>query len=93
MIRDLIFPYPYIIEKMDEYYKPNLPPVKIREEYRTKISPHKRPSKKKLTILIATFWDYPHIGGLSNYITVMIKKSYLIVVFYMYMNRCFKKWI
>jgi glycosyltransferase involved in cell wall biosynthesis len=73
MIRDLIFPYPYIIEKMDEYYKPNLPPVKIREEYRTKISPQKRPSKKKLTILIATFWDYPHIGGLSNYITELSK--------------------
>jgi glycosyltransferase involved in cell wall biosynthesis len=73
MIRDLIFPYPYIIEKMDEYYKTNLPPVKVREEYRTKISPQKRPSKKKLTILIATFWDYPHIGGLSNYITELSK--------------------
>ncbi|MCY9017531.1 glycosyltransferase family 4 protein [Priestia megaterium] len=73
MIRDLIFPYPYIIEKMDEYYKPNLPSVKIREDYRTNKSPQKRPSKKKLTILIATFWDYPHIGGLSNYITELSK--------------------
>lgn len=73
MIRDLIFPYPYIIKKMDEYYEPNLPPVKVREEYRTKISPQKRSSKKKLTILIATFWDYPHIGGLSNYITELSK--------------------
>ncbi|WP_175986998.1 glycosyltransferase family 4 protein [Bacillus sp. Marseille-Q1617] len=26
---------------------------------------------KKLSILIATFWDYPHTGGLSNYITTL----------------------
>ncbi len=27
--------------------------------------------KKNLSILIATFWDYPHTGGLSNYITTL----------------------
>ncbi len=27
--------------------------------------------KKKLSILIATFWDYPHTGGLSNYIKTL----------------------
>ena len=27
--------------------------------------------KQKLSILIATFWDYPHTGGLSNYIKTL----------------------
>lgn len=38
---------------------------------RNKNTDSKISKKKKLSILIATFWDYPHTGGLSNYITAL----------------------
>ncbi|HZG70794.1 MAG TPA: glycosyltransferase family 4 protein [Chondromyces sp.] len=55
------FPYPYIVDTMDRHYGEDpLPQEKNRKK-----------SGEKLSILIATFWDYPHTGGLSNYITTM----------------------
>ncbi|MEI5909328.1 glycosyltransferase family 4 protein [Bacillus spongiae] len=69
---ELLFPYPYVISALDHYY--NVTPPLSEKDYNQKPSggsggKKKRSSKKQLSILIATFWDYPHTGGLSNYIT------------------------
>lgn len=67
------FPYPYVVKAMDEHYNVQEPTTKkrraVREVYTKK--PMKVMPKKKLSILIATFWDYPHTGGLSNYIKTL----------------------
>ncbi|ENQ3078234.1 glycosyltransferase family 4 protein [Bacillus cereus] len=66
------FPYPYIIQTLDKYYgvkSYSLQKKKSTAEERYTES--KGSKKKKLSILIATFWDYPHTGGLSNYITAL----------------------
>ncbi|MEI4828675.1 glycosyltransferase family 4 protein [Bacillus sp. FJAT-53711] len=74
MKKRLEFPYPYVINTMDKYFgvrsflsqqKKNTK----QERYTNKES--KMYKKKSLSILIATFWDYPHTGGLSNYITAL----------------------
>jgi glycosyltransferase involved in cell wall biosynthesis len=70
---DIRFPYPYLVNVMDEYFKV---PSKSRKkkgarENRRKIRSSKTGTKRKLSILIATFWDYPHTGGLSNYIKTL----------------------
>ncbi|MYL35603.1 glycosyltransferase [Pontibacillus yanchengensis] len=63
-----ILPHSDVINIMDDYYGvsssiPELPqPKTIKHQKQKK-------AKKKLTILIATFWDFPHTGGLSNYIS------------------------
>jgi glycosyltransferase involved in cell wall biosynthesis len=59
--------FPYLISAMDQYYGVNEP----YEEYvlvRNQIESGKIPNKK-MKILITTFWEYPLIGGLQNYIT------------------------
>ncbi|WP_424160935.1 glycosyltransferase family 4 protein [Bacillus amyloliquefaciens] len=68
-------PYPYMVQTLDQYYG-----VKTRPQKKTAIKTQMKQShriprvyrrKKKLSILIATFWDYPHTGGLSNYIKTL----------------------
>jgi glycosyltransferase involved in cell wall biosynthesis len=62
-------PYPYLLSAMDQYYG-------VSKHYkkdkiilkRKKVSSNKK-QNKKLKILITTFWDYPIVGGLQNYIT------------------------
>ncbi|WP_041088720.1 glycosyltransferase family 4 protein [Jeotgalibacillus soli] len=65
-----MFPYPYIIEALDKYYKVKTSKSKKQSADKDeKKKTAKNTKKKKLSVLIATFWDYPHTGGLSNYIT------------------------
>ncbi|TYR80640.1 glycosyltransferase family 4 protein [Priestia megaterium] len=74
--QELIFPYPYLIDAMDKHYRIEFPPSNtegknIKEFYKKYQHSHGMSlfRKKRLSILITTFWDYPHTGGLSNYIT------------------------
>lgn len=60
--------FPYLLSAMDQYYGVNEP---YKEEYvkeRWPIESAKLPNKK-MKILVTTFWEYPIIGGLQNYIT------------------------
>ena len=84
-MKELIFPYPYLISTLDQYYGVKSKPITAKIEGNEKNSKRKKerkkksktkkmeskPGNKKLSILIATFWDYPHTGGLSNYITTL----------------------
>ncbi|MGE6752838.1 glycosyltransferase family 4 protein [Rossellomorea sp. NPDC071047] len=84
-MKELYFPYPYLVSALDNYYGVKSKPItakikdkdkdsKRKKERKKKIKTKKKKSKpgsKKLSILIATFWDYPHTGGLSNYITTL----------------------
>ncbi|WP_340598695.1 glycosyltransferase family 4 protein [Priestia megaterium] len=75
MNNEITFPYPYIVERLDHYYglKSHFPKKVIPTEQPKKRNSFAKGSKKKLSILIATFWSYPHVGGLSNYITTLSK--------------------
>ncbi|MCA1062619.1 glycosyltransferase family 4 protein [Rossellomorea sp. AcN35-11] len=85
-MKELYFPYPYVVSALDNYYgikaktittklKDSDKGSKRRKKDRKKKSKSEKTKRKtdnkKLSILIATFWDYPHTGGLSNYITSM----------------------
>ncbi|KFN02027.1 glycosyltransferase family 1 protein [Bacillus clarus] len=67
------FPYPYIMEAMDEYFGVHSPLLKRKHLLKAEAGKVclNLQKKKKLSILIATFWDYPHMGGLSNYIKTL----------------------
>jgi hypothetical protein len=41
----------------------------VRRSYKS--AGQKLTQRKSLSILIATFWDYPHTGGLSSYIKTL----------------------
>ena len=64
------FPYPYLVEATDKYYNVPNPhgkkEVKMKNRWRFNSHPN-----KKLRILITTFWDYPAVGGLQNYIATL----------------------
>nr|WP_242529469.1 glycosyltransferase family 4 protein [Priestia flexa] len=67
-------PYPYIIDTLDTFYGINN--KSDVEEYsstqpskKLKSMKKQKSQKRRLSILITTFWDYPHTGGLSNYIS------------------------
>ncbi|WP_281659010.1 glycosyltransferase family 4 protein [Halobacillus sp. Cin3] len=75
-MKESYFPYPHLIAALDEYYGIKSKPLsaflegkdkKPRRKKKTK----QKPGQKKLSILLTTFWDYPHTGGLSNYITTL----------------------
>jgi glycosyltransferase involved in cell wall biosynthesis len=78
---ELKFPYPNIVKKLDQHYglegkasKYNMMNVinSFFKDITTRESPYNlNKPKKKLSILLTTFWDYPHTGGLSNYITTL----------------------
>lgn len=75
MRKESMFPYSYLIEAIDKYYgMPSSSSSKkksaTRERY-VDAKPKVNSKKRRLSILIATFWDYPHTGGLSNYITAL----------------------
>ncbi|OZM58342.1 glycogen synthase [Lottiidibacillus patelloidae] len=80
-MKELKFPYPNIVKVLDQYYGVDTKSdttffkqgVKsILKELVTRKKVNNAPLKKKsLSILITTFWDYPHTGGLSNYITAL----------------------
>jgi glycosyltransferase involved in cell wall biosynthesis len=75
MNNEITFPYPYVIEKLDQYYGLKSHPAKktISKEHPKKEILSRKRSKKKFSILIATFWSFPHVGGLSNYIATLSK--------------------
>ncbi|HDX9579043.1 TPA: glycosyltransferase family 4 protein [Bacillus pseudomycoides] len=57
---------------MDKYYGiQSFSLQKKKSTVQERYPEQKVSKKKKLSILIATFWDYPHTGGLSNYITAL----------------------
>jgi glycogen synthase len=59
--------FPYLISAMDQYYGVNEPFGELvikREQIESA-----EIQNKKMKILITTFWEYPFIGGLQNYIT------------------------
>ncbi|MBY8912033.1 glycosyltransferase family 4 protein [Bacillus sp. YC2] len=75
MIKTFSVPYPYMVQTLDHYYGIKAPPKKktalktqLKNEH---LIPRLYSKKKKLSILITTFWDYPHTGGLSNYIKTL----------------------
>ncbi|WP_299741264.1 glycosyltransferase family 4 protein [Rossellomorea sp. y25] len=86
-MKELYFPYPYLVSALDKYYGVKAKPItaktmdsgtdskRKKKERKSKVKTKKLKGKrgggKKLSILIATFWDYPHTGGLSNYITTL----------------------
>ncbi|KGP73335.1 glycosyltransferase family 4 protein [Pontibacillus yanchengensis] len=63
-----ILPHSDVIKIMDDYYGVSSPIPEIPHAPKIKHQKKKK-SKKNLSILIATFWDFPHTGGLSNYIS------------------------
>ncbi|MCM3186979.1 glycosyltransferase family 4 protein [Priestia megaterium] len=75
MKNEISFPYPYIIEALDKYYGFKSSPTKkiVSKEHSKKSVLSRKGSKKKFSILIATFWSFPHVGGLSNYIATLSK--------------------
>ena len=86
-MNEMHFPYPYVITALDKHYGVKAKPVTLKQvgtgkdkdkesKWKKKVKKdkskiRKSQSGKKLCILIATFWDYPHTGGLSNYITTL----------------------
>ncbi len=60
--------FPYLLSAMDQYYGVKEP---YEEDEIERWWPIKSPElqNKKMKILITTFWEYPLIGGLQNYIT------------------------
>lgn len=68
-------PATYLTDALDAYYhlsQPNktvIAPEQICKQMKPLVK------KESLKILITTFWDYPHIGGLSNYLTTF-KRSF-----------------
>ncbi|MFE0625054.1 glycosyltransferase family 4 protein [Priestia aryabhattai] len=75
MNTEITFPYPYVIETLDQYYglKSHSPKKSVSKEQSKKRFLSRKGAKKKFSILIATFWSFPHVGGLSNYIATLSK--------------------
>ncbi|MEE6132499.1 glycosyltransferase family 4 protein [Priestia sp. GS2] len=67
-------PYPYIIDTLDTFYGVNNKSdvqkySSFQPSKKLKLTAKQGSQKRRLSILITTFWDYPHTGGLSNYIS------------------------
>ncbi|SSY69775.1 glycosyl transferase, group 1 family protein [Priestia megaterium] len=75
MNHEIAFPYPYLIDTLDQYYglKSRSSRKTISKENSKRRSSSRKNPKKKFSILIATFWSFPHVGGLSNYISTLSK--------------------
>ena len=56
-----------LIKKIEQYRKKE-PSFEIQNR---KKEPSNKKQNKKMRILIATFWDYPIVGGFQNYITTL----------------------
>lgn len=60
--------YPHLVSALDRHYgvsvaSPTVPKTSSR--------PRRSCSTKELRILLSTFWKYPHVGGLSSYLTAL----------------------
>lgn len=66
----LSIPYPYLVSATDQYFGVT-PSYENTQMVKKKQSIPHVPSNKKLRILITTFWDYPAVGGLQNYISTL----------------------
>ncbi|MGG1576134.1 glycosyltransferase family 4 protein [Fictibacillus sp. NRS-1165] len=63
-------PYPHLVSAMDKYY--GLTTALKKEKNKPDVQkPSGLRQKKNMKILITTFWDYPFVGGLQNYITAL----------------------
>ena len=64
----LPIPDPYLVAATDRYYgvTPYYEEKKIKKKKFTEAT-----KQKKLRILITTYWDYPAVGGLQNYISTL----------------------
>ena len=70
LISSQSIPKPYFLSSLDQYYgvqKNSL--IKKEPETLHTFTPSIQPERNKLRILITTFWNYPVVGGLQNYIT------------------------
>ncbi|MDM5200554.1 glycosyltransferase family 4 protein [Fictibacillus enclensis] len=66
----LFIPYPHLVSAMDQYY--GLTKALKKDKNKPDFAkPSELRQKKKMKILITTFWDYPFVGGLQNYITAL----------------------
>jgi glycosyltransferase involved in cell wall biosynthesis len=67
--------FPYLIFAMDQYYGVNetyeVENVLEWEQFEWEQFESAEIQNKKMKILITTFWEYPFIGGLQNYITAL----------------------
>ena len=64
-------PYPYLVSATDEYYGVNQSFEEKQRKEKSRKSSIDSSKRKKLRILITTYWDYPAVGGLQNYITIL----------------------
>jgi glycosyltransferase involved in cell wall biosynthesis len=62
--------FPYLINAMDQYYGVN-EPYEEENVFEWEQFESAEIQNKKMKILITTFWEYPFIGGLQNYITAL----------------------
>ena len=79
----LPIPEPYFVSATDQYYdvipscEEKQPIKKVKNEKKKKGKKNKKKlstenaNYKKLRILITTYWDYPAVGGLQNYIATL----------------------
>ena len=58
--------YPHLVSALDRYYG-----VSAKTEPKTSSRARRSCSNKELRILLSTFWEYPHAGGLSSYLTAL----------------------
>lgn len=66
--------FPSLISAMDQYYGIDKPNEEKKVNIKVRSSPLVKQGKK-LRILITTFWEYPFVGGLQNYIA-MVKTGF-----------------
>ena len=65
-------PYPYLVSATDRYYGvTQSSDEKQRKGKKKKKISIKSSKSKTLRILITTYWNYPAVGGLQNYITAL----------------------
>ncbi|BAU28300.1 glycosyltransferase involved in cell wall biosynthesis [Aneurinibacillus soli] len=65
-----LIPYPYLISAMDQYYGITPSYKKQSGTKKAQAQAQAKPSKK-MRILLTTFWKYPAVGGLQNYLTML----------------------
>ncbi|MEK5036978.1 glycosyltransferase family 4 protein [Sporosarcina sp. FSL K6-3457] len=72
--QELAIPYPYHVSATDQYY--DVSPTHegkqpITKKKKIRKSTPDQAKRKKLRILITTFWDYPAVGGLQSYMATL----------------------
>jgi glycosyltransferase involved in cell wall biosynthesis len=69
-LSSLPVPYPYLVSATDRYYGVTQSSEEKQRKVKKKTSIDSSKSKI-LRILITTYWNYPAVGGLQNYITAL----------------------